>query len=227
MVQRIHIACLFVQFFLNVPTTVEQLFNIWGEDKEKTLEIASIIKSQASLYFEQSKDEVHGYFKYVFLVIAYSQFRGIEPVVNQIEASYFNGKCNHVIHHDLFPWATIVGWGDLDAKAKQNIMATFSINLIGEIQQLQPQIVILGIEDDLAKTLFPELAWQLLHIMVKTGTKVRINKSWAEFKQSQRKRVLFIQSTPAHYLFAFLDNVEKSTVGLLIQQELIQHGIMY
>lgn len=42
---------------------VEQLFGFWGEDMEKTLEVAEQIKNRASAYFEQV-GQVHNYFRY-------------------------------------------------------------------------------------------------------------------------------------------------------------------
>jgi len=148
----------------------------------------------------------------------------IEPVLSEIQASYFSGKHNRAIHRDMFPWATSVRWGELNDKVKQSIITTFSLNLMDEILQLQPQVVIFGIEDDLAKTLLPELTWQLLHLF-KKGSKIRINKAWGVFKSVRHKKILFIQSTPARYPFSFLDDTEKALVGSKIQQELVQHHI--
>lgn len=157
----------------------------------------------------------------------------------EIQASYYTGKKNQAIHRDLFPWATKIRWGELSVTAKKDITTTFSLNLLDEILQyvfyililltlirLQPQLVVLGIEDDLAKILLPDLKWQLLHVFQK-GTKIRINKSWGDFKCLLRKKILFIQSTPARFPFSFLLDSEKTLVGLKIQQEFVQNNVTW
>lgn len=59
----------------------------------------------------------------------------MEPILSEIGASYFRGKPNRAMHRDLFPWATITRWGELKASTKQDIIKTFTINLLDEIMQ--------------------------------------------------------------------------------------------
>jgi len=197
----------------HVTGVLDELFKAWGTDELKLLNVIASVKEQASKYFD-TFSEVHNYFK------------TIEPVLNIIESSYFHGKRNRAIHRDVFPWSTVKRWALLPEQVQSDITKTFALGLFEEILRLQPRVVILGIEDDLAKILLPALKWQLLALFVK-GNKIRVNKSWVECKQLHKKHVLFIQTTPTRFPFGFLTDTEKNQVGNLVKVELQEKNIVF
>jgi len=192
---------------------VSELLRVYSTDGTITEKLANELMSVVSNYFSGS---VHPF------------FGPLTYVLQSINCSYTGNKPNLAVHLDVFPWATTVRWGEIPPHIQQSFLQ-YSWTLADEIKRLRPHVVIFGLKDFIASLIFPNVHWELF-CLYKTEKEyeVVVNKAWLmwEFEKKQHK-VLFIQSKPCRFPFAFLSKEQKLDLGTKIQKELIENSVIY
>jgi len=189
------------------------LFEEWGTGGEVSPDATQQLLGALSSYYEGSGQ--HPY------------FGPLTKVLKKIETSYSSETAgfNTALHVDLFKWSTTIGWGKLPQKVQQEL-TTLSVSMfLAEIQRLKPKVVILGVDDNKARQILPEVKWEEMKVFTKTTATYKVSKAW--WKVLYVGRILFVQSTLQMYPFNFLLDEEKELIGFLISWELVLNNIEY
>ncbi len=146
-------------------------------------------------------------------------FSSFEPLLNGLEASYYQGQSSTVLHTDICsPVATDPTWSRLDPAVRKTLEKDGGPLWHDLLQALQPQIVILSVaRHHLSRIQFNFLdGWQVVHLFDRTGQgtprkrPVSVSVRWCEIS-SKPSLLVFIPA--AQKPLGRLGNIQKREAG--------------
>ena len=148
-----------------------------------------------------------------------SWFSAFEPLLNGMDASYYEGSASTALHTDICsPVATAPKWDKLGDTDRAALVADGGPLWHMLLKTLQPQIVVLSVAKEYLERIefVPMTDWKVTHTFKRTGNgdlRARPYEVRARWYKIGGEQTLFVFGTAAQKPFGSISNEQKRQVG--------------